>query len=219
MSRETSSTATKSPNFLVTFLILMNGVALGSFQIGNVWAPGTSISYSPLASVVRRTRIGATRLSFMLLTRLDCRPGTGQASVELWRVRCSAIELGEHLVRWIDARVVANLLVDERSRCLVGVLVEHAVGDRRSRFRTQYVVDKFEGRFRVWRISRDGHHVEAHLCALTRDGINNIDALTGLRCTLLCLQDVARIAEHKADVAVGKIVDVLRRIEVANGRT
>src|SRR6476646_7806679 len=111
---------------------------------------------------MRRTPIGTPRLFFMLLTRLDCRPGTGQASVELRRVRCSAIELGEHLIRWIDTRVVANLLVDERSRCLVGVLVEHAVGDRRSRFRTQYEVDEFEGPFRVWRITRDGHHVEAH---------------------------------------------------------
>src|SRR5262245_12046450 len=175
-----------------------------------------SVSSSRISGAAHTRRDSSLLL---LLTRLDFRPGAGQASVELRRVRCSAIELGAHLIRWIDARVAANLLVDERSRCLVGVLVEHAVGDPRSRFRTQYVVDEFERRFRVWRISQDGHTVEAHLCALTRDGIGNIDALTGLLCTLLGLQDVARIAEHKADVAVGKIIDVLRRIEVANGRT
>jgi hypothetical protein len=33
---------------LVTFLILMNGVALGSFHIGNVWPPGTSSAISIL---------------------------------------------------------------------------------------------------------------------------------------------------------------------------
>ncbi|MNF85094.1 hypothetical protein D3C76_1651830 [compost metagenome] len=70
------------------------------------------------------------------------------------------------------------------------------------------------GLFHVLRIGRDGQHVEEAACPLFRDHIGQIDTILGLDRPGLGLLQVPGVTDRHAQVAVGQIRNVFRRVEI-----
>ena len=119
------------------------------------------------------------------------------------------------LVR-IDRRIVDHILVEQRLRGLVAVGVEDIVRCLGGDLRPHDVVDELMSLGDVLGVSGDRHLIEPHLGALLRDDVGDVDALVGLGGAVARLEEVAREADGKADVAVGQRVDELRRMELAD---
>src|SRR5262245_34820558 len=118
MSSDTLSTAAISPNFLVTLRMRTNGLTVGSRQ-GRV----SAASFCFVAMTGRRpgkVRTGPKpRPKIALLAGFDALPGFGQELIIIGRMRLEVEELGRHLGRRIDRRVVLDFVVDELERRLV----------------------------------------------------------------------------------------------------
>src|SRR5690606_14522369 len=124
------------------------------------------------------------------------------------------IQLGHHLLRRVDARVVADRLVHQRGGRLVGVGELHVVGDFRNDFRTQQEVQVGVGVVDVLRIGGNGQHVEEGARALLGNAVLDVHPGAGFLGARLGLVQVAGIAHGHADVAVGQVGNVLGGVEV-----
>ncbi len=107
-------------------------------------------------------------------------------------------------------------LIHHRLRRRYRVRIGHVVGVGCRDLRVEQVVDEGVGVVDVLRILRDGQHVEPLRCAFLRDGIGDVDAVARFGSAVARLDDVARPADHQADIAVGQVVDVRGRVEVAD---
>src|ERR1700751_2482864 len=178
MSSETSSTATKSPNFLVRCAMRTYAEA-GSDSAGK--AEG---------SLSGRAFIGSFRESGSL-TGLEARPRARQQALEVRRSRALGYQADAHLGRRIHGRIVAHGRIERLQLRQHGTRVLDEIGVARRDVRAQQEVDE-QVRVRDVRCVRgDRHHVVVDDCALVRYGVRDIDALGGLEGAIVCLLDIA----------------------------
>src|SRR5579864_7089962 len=164
--------------------------------------PTASISKSAIAS---RSAAG-----------LDPVPGAGTGALVVARRRQVDIEQLFHSIGWVDARIVADLRLDQCCRRRVGVGIADRIADRGDHLRPQDVVDELERVVGVRRVLGNAKHVDRELRPLLGHPEGDVDPVLGVGGAVACLDHVARIAERDADIAIRQIVDVLRRVELAH---
>src|SRR5690554_1957691 len=109
MSRLTSSTAVKPPNFLVTLRIVTKGRASASRQ-GRVSAASVCWVIVPPARAPRPNEGGAR---FTSLAGAYTRPGARGDAIHGRSIRLGSPEPVDHFLRRVDGGIVQDILVHE----------------------------------------------------------------------------------------------------------
>src|SRR3989338_8653337 len=163
---------------------------------------------------MRRSKPPHTVRAMALLTRFDLGPAAVHRALRVsWQIR-EGVDLGHGGRVRVNARVVAQHFVNQRGGRRVAVRELHEVGDVGHHVWLHQVVEEYVSGFDVFRISRNGHHVEEATSTFFRDAVGDVHAVLGFFSTGLGLVQVARVADGNADVAVGQVADVLGAVEV-----
>src|SRR5579872_2590772 len=163
-SRLTSLTATKSPNFRVTFSMRRMGASA---------AAAGALCPSLLDLVLTQQRP-------MSLARLEPGPCARQQPLVRQGPRRLGHELRTDLRRRVNVGVALHRLVEKRLGCQVRIGVFHQVRVAGGDLRIEQEIDEQMRILWMGRIGGDGKHVEVQDGAIAWNGVSDLDALAGI---------------------------------------
>ncbi|RML84025.1 hypothetical protein ALQ88_05902 [Pseudomonas savastanoi] len=120
----------------------------------------------------------------------------------------------QHFLRRVNRCIGADFLVHELAGGGIGVGVADFIADLGDHLGVKHVIDEGAGGLDVFRVCRNGQHIEPQVAALLRDAVSELHAFACLFCARLGLEHIARKTGCNTDVAIGQISDVFGGVEI-----